>query len=188
MSQVSLPTEHSDSFGKSTGVRVHVDTKRAPLGSTGAVLSTLFFVPFAPLIGWILGFFISKRIENDATVLGAGKAKFAMWAGFACTAFQALIVSVFYYMVLISTQDAASVVRASAAQNLGTQEPATASVHPDFGLLEFIPGSKQPYRIETGGIERTVYVQFDTVPIWTSAGPMFGSSIIDDRTETAIHD
>ncbi|GAB5495976.1 MAG: hypothetical protein Phyf2KO_10560 [Phycisphaerales bacterium] len=185
MSQVSISNEHTDSFGRSTGVRVQINTRQVPLGKTGVWLSSLLIVPVAPLVGGLIGLIAARRIADDASLLGRGKAKYAMRMGVAGTALQLLAFMAFYYMAMLSIQDASSIIQARATGELGMQGASSVEVYPGFGIVEFFPGTSRTYAVESQGIERTATVRFDSVPTWTSAGPMFGATVVDMPSEFA---
>lgn len=177
MSQVSTTKGHSDSFGKSTGVRVQITTKDAPLGKVGVLFSSLFFIPLLPLVGALIGLVTSRMIANNASLRGIGKARYAMRTGFAVMVLQIVSVFAFYSMALLSIHDAESIVHAHAIESSDLSNLGMVDVQPDFGIASFFPGSTRTFQVESKGIERSVRVEFDTVPTWTSSGFLFGSSI-----------
>ncbi|MEL6497230.1 MAG: hypothetical protein AAFZ67_13005 [Planctomycetota bacterium] len=175
----------SDSFGKSTGVRVSVSTRPSRVARLSAVVSCLVLIPAAPILGLALRAIARRSLRKDATLAASRSLAIAYWAGLAGTCLQLLVVAALAGTAWLSIQAASSAVleRADAARSPEQRLVAPSSVTPAFEWWQFRPGLTHDYTVSNGNAATTsVAVRFETVPTWTSDGPVFAATIESGRS------
>jgi hypothetical protein len=185
-----MATLYSDSFGRSTGVSVRIETRPSGRARLGLILSCLLPLPLVPFVGALLGSLALRDMKRDAAIMGRKPAQIAYGLGLAFTVLQVGAVSLAGYSAYNSVSNAQSeVVTAYAIQaEAGQPLPGVGRVldaKPSFAMPEFRPGRALPF--ELMGVEgsTTVLVTFSAVPGWHESGPMFAVRSMLSGADTA---
>lgn len=178
---------HSDSFGGSTSVKIHISTRQASLAKVGAVLSSLVILPLVPLAGAVLGSIARKQISKNASLSGKRRATYAVRMGTAAVCAQVIATAGYAFAVWTSIENASSLVGSQTLLTSSTDDAASIKVRPEFKLHQFMPGATRPFRVESGEQVSSVQVRFDSMPSWSASGPIFDATIVDRTAGLANH-
>lgn len=161
-----MTTVYSDTFGRSTGVSVRIETRPSRRARWGLVLSSLFPVPLAPLAGALLGSAAIREIAGNPGLKGKRTAGVAYWMGLGATVMQVSLVGLGVYTVHRSIEEAQrSLVRGGV--------PGVIEASAGFPLVGFRPGAPMPFEVAGADGTREVGVVFSSVPSWGESGPVF---------------
>ena len=166
--------QNSDTFGRSTGVRITVTERRSGLARIAALVACLWPIPAAPAVGFALRSFALSSMSRDATLTGQAPLRVAYWAGAVGTVIQLLVVLIAAGTVWLSVESARSVV----LNHSITQGSTASSVKPEFALWEFKPGGTLPFAVDVAGTSSVVSVSFDPMPSWSGSAPVFASHVV----------
>lgn len=176
----------SDSFGRSTGVRVNVSKRPSRFARFAAVIACLAPIPAAPTLGLALRAVAKRKLRQDATLTATRSLSIAYWAGLAGTVVQLVAIAGLGGTAWLSVEAASSAVLERAEAGLSPEElfASPIQVEPSFALWEFRPGATHTYMVTNGQAQtNAVTVSFASLPTWTADGPVFGATFQTTRND-----
>jgi hypothetical protein len=165
-----MTTLHSDTFGRTTGVTVRIETRPSRRARWALALASLAPVPLAPLAGALVGSAAIREIAGNPGLRGKKTAGLAYWLGLGATALQVSLAGLCVFTVHHSIEVAQRrLVGDGAAGDRGVIVEASAA----FPLVGFRPGEPMPFEITSADGIREVRVMFSSTPSWGPGGPVF---------------